>query len=285
MRPLRRLVGRSWKISEFDLRVLSQLHQQSCVLEKHEEKIARHTSIQTKVAWLQLLFGVITTGLLIYVAILQFQAADRQATIADRQAKLEYAKVAPQFTARSNQYTAQNGTADRNSFPKSLEIRILRGEAALESISPVQELRVSRIARVHNTCVLRIGNYFKPKPGNIIDFVTTPAFERISADPAWFQDRAHDDFVIVSPENTLATIKYKDVFGEIRTKRYFGANGIIEEIPSGDFPKSSIYETIDVNFFGNSIRVPGSFKLTGSEPVTVGCRSLLGLSGGRVSFF
>lgn len=115
------------------------------MLEQHEKKIAEHTSIQTRIAWLQLFFGVVTTGLLIYVALLQFEAADRQATIADQQSKLEYAKVAPQFSADSGTWRTATSEAVENKFPKDLSIRIQRGEASLERVNVVQELQLARL--------------------------------------------------------------------------------------------------------------------------------------------
>jgi hypothetical protein len=230
------------------------------------------------------LFGVITTGLLIYVAVLQFEAADRQATIADRQSKLEYAKVAPQFIAKSDLLDTARNASVTKSFPKNVSIRILRGEAALERVTIRQEIQISRLLDKQYTCILRLPNYFGREPGNITDFSSNKIFKKIASDPAFFQN-GNDDFLVVSPESTLLVIEFRDLFGESRSKKFTGVNGLITELPSGDFVRSSIYETVDAELVGTGFRAPGSFKLKGGPPATAGCRSIFGLKGGRERYF
>lgn len=284
MRIHRRIQRLPKGISQLDLRVLGELHQQSCALERHEEKIAKHTAIQSKIAISQLLFGAITTGLLIYVAILQFEAADRQATIADRQSKLEYAKVAPQFIAKSDLLDTTRNPSVTKSFPKNVSIRILRGEAALERVTIRQEITISRVLDKQYVCILRLSNYFDKSPGNITDFLSNKIFKKIASDPAFFQNE-NDDFLIISPENTQLIIEFRDLFGESRSKKLTGVNGVLTELPSGNFVRSSLYETVDAELVGDEFRVPGSFRLKGGLPETAGCRSIFGLKGGRERYF
>jgi hypothetical protein len=283
-RPLRnsRVFG---KIGDLDLRLLSQLHQQSCTLEQHEKQIAHHTSIQTRIAWIQLFFGVVTTALLIYVAVLQFQAADRQATIADRQASLEYAKVAPQFTVVETLYDTKKDESVTNSFPQEIGIRILRGEGVLQSVMVSQEINISRVLDDNFDCIVRISNYFQTKPGNITDLNSSIEFQKIASSPEWFQDERRRDFLIFNPKNTLVEVEYKDLFAKTRTKRFSGVNGKLTEIPSGDFSRSDLYETVNAAITSWPLRIPGSLKLTSKEPTTMGCRNLFGLRGGRTTFF
>lgn len=169
------------------------------ILERHEARIARHTAIQSNIAALQLLFGVVTTGLLIYVAVLQFQAADRQATIADRQAKLEYAKVAPQFAITATLLPTVRSSAIEYAFPKQIQLRIVRGEASIDKVEVAQEVEISRIHilngnRVHDSCVLRLTDYFERKPASWTDWVASQTFQKPSVRPCVASGRSNARF-------------------------------------------------------------------------------------------
>jgi hypothetical protein len=270
------------KVSEFDRRALRQLHQQSCILEKHEKQIAQHTAIQSQIAGWQLFIGAVTTGALIYIAYQQYIAAERQVT-------LEYAKVAPQFAISATLQPTVKGSAIAHAFPENLQVRIRRGEATVESVKLVQEIRLVRLfpvgaERRHDTCVIRVTNYFDTKTNSSTEFTLSQAAKRIPLDPIWHQDEKMSDFVILSPHNTLMTINYVDLFDEKRSVKFAGNDGKLEQIPSGDFAKSNLYETVDATIEDTRIRIPKYFTLQGAKPRTAGCRSQFGLKGGTNSF-
>ena len=252
------------------------------MLEKHEKQIARHTAIQSQIAGWQLFIGAATTAALIYLAYQQYLSAERQVT-------LEYAKVAPQFEVNSVLFPTEKSSAVDRSFPKDINLRIRRGEAVVNNVQIIQEIYLSRLitgkSSQDSTCIFRISNYLENRIGSTTEFSVSSAAKRFPLDPVWHQDRQMRDFVIFNPQNTLVKIDYSDIFTEKRTVRFTGFDGKFDQIPSGDFGKPSIYETVDVQMEDQPIRVPGIFKLIGDQPTTRGCRSLLGLSGGKDRFY
>ena len=252
------------------------------MLEKHEKQIARHTAIQSQIAAWQLFIGAATTAALIYLGYQQYLAAERQVA-------LEYAKVAPQFEITSSLFDTEKSSVVYHSFPKDVNLRIRRGEATVNNVQIIQEIYLSRLVTGNkpqdSTCIFRVLNYLENRIGSSTEFSVLSPSKRFPIEPVWHQDEQMRDFVIFNPQNTLIKVEYNDIFAEKRTVRFTGTDGKFEQIPSGDFGKSSIYETVDVRMKDQPIRVPGVFTLVGQEPITRGCRSLLGLSGGKDRFF
>lgn len=261
---------------------MRQLHQQAHVLEKHEKQIARHTAIQSQIAGWQLFVGAVTTGALIYIAYQQYVAAERQVT-------LEYAKVAPQFAISATLQPTVKSSTTEHAFPQSLQVRIRRGEATVESVELIQEIRVARIFSVgserrHDTCIMRVTNYFDAKPNSSTEFAFSKSAKRIPLEPIWHQDANFSDFVILSPHNTLVVVNFVDLFDEKRSVKFAGNDGKLEQIPSGDFAKSSLYETVNATMLDKPVQIPQFFVLQSARPQTAGCRSQFGMKGGKESF-
>ena len=258
------------------------MQRQAVVLEKHEEQIARHTAIQSQIAGWQLFVGAVTTGALIYIAYQQYIAAERQVT-------LEYAKIAPQFAISATlQQTVTGGSVD-HAFPRELQVRIRRGEATVESVELIQEIEVSRLLTsnrgvIHHNCIIRVANYFEAKPNSTTEFTLSSAAKRIPLNTIWHQDSNVRDFITLAPENTLVVVNFVDLFDEKRSLKFAGASGRLEQIPSGNFAKSDIYETVDAKMVNLPIQIPKFFELQGSPPKTAGCRSHFGLKGGKKSY-
>lgn len=272
------------QVSKFDKRVLTHLHIQSSILAEHEEKIARNTVIQTRIAAIQIFISVVTTVFLLYVAFLQFGATDRQASIAEAQNRLEYAKVAPRFTVRQGLLQTGIVGAVPSAFPANIEVRISRGDASLNDVIAVQEIRIFLLDGDSHTCVIRLDNYFENSPRNITDFVARSEFSNIAKNSTFYEDGNFRKFIMLSPEKTLVSIFFDDVFDKTRRIRFIGEDGNVDQLPSGEFPVSSIYETIEATFIAGQVKIPGSFKLRGEEPATKGCRSIFGLEGGVAGF-
>lgn len=267
-------------LSRFDQRLLAQFHNQSCILEQHEKQIAKHTRIQSWIALIQLLFGVVTTVFLVYVAFLQFEASERQVSLADRQVRLEYAKVAPQFSTKVEYFPLKLLPASEAPFPRSVKIRILRGEVSLQDVRVVQELTVARLSPTHAACTIYLSNYFGPLPGNVTDFVANPLFEAVAADPAWHEDKVNfRNFVVVSAGQTRVEIRYRDVFGEDKVARFAGSKGALSQIPSGGFSSDTLYEGVEARL--KSVKrfvVPGAFEPEFKPPQKKACRRVFGLA-------
>lgn len=93
------------------------------------------------------------------------------------------------------------------------------------------------------------------------------------------------DFVVLEPQNTLVTVWFLDLFGEKRQVRFAGVDGNLGQIPSGDYSKSNLYETVYGHVRDGKIRIPGSFRRLGPVPTTRGCRSMFGQAGGKDRFY
>lgn len=266
------------RLSLFDQHILGQLHNSNCILERHEEKIAHHTTIQSWIAFFQLIFGIITTGLLIYVAILQFRVSNQQADSQDRQVKLEYAKVAPQFDVRANYFPLHASEASKYPFPQGALVRIIRGEASLQSVDATEEIKISHLINGQNyMCIIRLHNYFLQKSGNVTDFSAAPVMSRISSDPSWFEDKEDTRFTIVEASQTLITVKYKDIFGNEKLVRFSGNGSSLSQIPSGGFSRNEIWETVDGLLASpDRFSIPGSVTPVGPAPKTASCKLILG---------
>lgn len=261
-----------------------QVSRQTDALEQHEGLIARHTQIQSRTNIIVAILGAISSVALIYIGYQQYKVSDRQVELEDRVVALEYAKVSPQFSVESDFFPTERSGAVTHQFPKNLQVRITRGEAALESVEVFQELELSLVSRVNGACRVRLINYFEQQPGNMTDFDGRRVFERVALNPSWFQDRSYSDFVVIEPQQTLVELGYRDIFDEAKVERFFGTDGIVSKIPSGDFPRSSYYETVDAELISDSITLPGSFRLIGDEPKTRSCRTILGLEGGEDTY-
>lgn len=281
---MRRMISKRRLLRDTDKYIINELHQQSCALEKHERQIAQHTALQTYIAGWQMFIGVITTLVLIYITYQQYNAAERQVT-------LEYAKVAPQFIITMDFQNTELDNPRDNKFPRNLKIRLERGDATITSVEILQDISVSALLysnkkSEHLRCVMRVSNYFKQSPGSSTDFINSNAARRIPLDPSWLDSKTDlTKFDIIEASGTLVKIDFIDILGNRRTVKFSGSKSLLQQIPSGDFARSSTYETVATEILDKPIKLAGSFKLTGSMPNTKGCRYQFNLTGGKPRFF
>jgi hypothetical protein len=250
-----------------------QISRQTRAIERHEGLIARHTAIQSWTNILTLVFSVITTCLLIYVANSQYEASERQV-------ELEYAKVAPQFSVGMELFGTETSPAIENKVPSKLSIRLTRGEGVISRVEATQDFRVS-ILKIDSgdssdsSCLVRTNNYFYFND-NYTDAVAAPSINRIAGDPAFFYPKLHDNFYIIAPEKTWVKIFYIDIFGKERSLIFSGSGNRLSQVPSNDLSRNSLYEIFDAKFLSrDSGKFPEFWERPKSNPETDGCRYIL----------
>lgn len=240
-------------------------------VERHEARVARHTSIQSWIAGFQLFLGFFTTLVLIYVAYLQYQASSREVA-------LEYAKVAPQFAVSAELF---GNEADERSLrtPKAISIRLSRGEASLTAVEALQDLRVYVLRTrgnqtSHLVCTLRISNYFA-RGNALTDWTANPAIHPHISARSFFFPSFPGDWVSLEPGPTWLRLHYTDVFGEEKSVVYSGEAGSFSQLPSNDFVDDPLYEVAEAAYRTNARRFPQLWKRRTNGLRTEGCRYIL----------
>jgi hypothetical protein len=217
---------------------------QGRTLNKHEDRLAQYSAIQTSTSVITLIFSVITTGLLIYIAYIQYRSTERQTT-------LEYAKISPQFVANIITANSKITQSVNNKLPTEVYVKLSRGDAVVTSLQVTQDFRVSHIVMTdgknidsRNTCIVRSDNYFSVNLGQL-KALATESFRPLINDPIFVYPK-ETDFYIVAPVQTWVKIEYTDVFGVEQETVLTGSSGFLNRAPLGEFKQSNVYGTVEV---------------------------------------
>ncbi|WP_140851714.1 hypothetical protein [Sphingomonas glacialis] len=166
-----------------------QISRQTDVIEEHERSIAWHTAVQSWTNIISLVFGVITTALLVYLTYQQININLEQSDSAKKQVALEYAKVSPQFGVKMAFFPPAKDVSPKEYFPKSISIRLLRGDATINNVLVSQDIGVGYVPvagkmRNQSNCKVRIQNYFEQ--GSSADINSNLMASKIASDPVFF---------------------------------------------------------------------------------------------------
>jgi hypothetical protein len=257
-----------------------QISRQTDAIEKHEKIISDHAKIQSFTNILTLVFSVVTTAALIYIAYQQYNVSQWQTELAERQTSLEYAKVAPQFLVVMETFPTVTSGAIENKVPQSLIVRVKRGEGVIQRIQVYQDFLVSGIFRkqseiVHANCQIRSNNYFRVAE-DLSKADASPSINKIAIDPVFHYPDIGGDFFLIKPQGTYAVIEYEDVFGDTQKQVFSGTAGHLQKLPKPQLPQDGLYEIVEAGFLrGNADRFPAYFDGRGVKPKSDGCKIIL----------
>lgn len=239
-------------------------------LSTYERSNIRHLTNQSRMAIVSLVLTATTTLALIYIAYLQYKTADSQV-------RLEYAKVAPIFFVRTSFFSTKRSVSVINEFPRSVEVKITRGDAKLSSISMAEDMRVTvstGSGALNNayTCIVRSEDYFMIR-GDNSGADAQDTYTKVASHPIFsYPDKG--TIFIISPIKTWVKLEYIDIFGNVRPVVFSGNASKLDQTLGDDFGTDGPYPLFKTSGNYRNSDFPAIWDRPMTAPLDKDCKVL-----------